>query len=58
MSMHLEHKGYKGSVEEQDGGKGYYGKVIGVRDLVTYEGRTLRELEVEFKAAVDDWLKR
>ena len=44
MNNTMEYRGYVGSVEfsEEDGI--FYGKVMGIRALVSYEGTTAKEL--------------
>ncbi|MBQ2837754.1 MAG: type II toxin-antitoxin system HicB family antitoxin [Peptococcaceae bacterium] len=56
MSSTMEYKGYVGSVEfsEQDGV--FFGKVMGVRALISYEGTNASELVQDFHTAVDDYL--
>lgn len=56
MSNTIEYKGYVGSVEfsEEDGL--FFGKVMGVRALISYEGRNAKELISGFHGAVDDYL--
>ncbi|NBK26355.1 MAG: type II toxin-antitoxin system HicB family antitoxin [Spirochaetia bacterium] len=56
MSNTIEYKGYIGSVEfsEEDGL--FYGKVIGIRSLISYEGTTAKTLMKSFHEAVDDYL--
>ncbi len=56
MSSTMNYKGYVGSVEfsEEDGV--FFGKVIGLRPLLSYEGSTAAELVADFHAAVDDYL--
>lgn len=56
MNNTMEYKGYVGSVEfsEEDGI--FYGKVMGIRALVSYEGTTAKELVDDFHTAVDDYL--
>ena len=56
MSNEMEYKGYTGSVEFSEADGLFYGKVIGIRALVSYEGHTLQELADDFHAAVDDYL--
>ena len=53
----IQYKGYVGSVEfsEEDGI--FYGKVMGVRSLISYEGANEKELLNDFHAAIDDYLK-
>lgn len=56
MNNTMEYKGYVGSVEfsEEDGI--FFGKVMGLRALLSYEGSNARELVADFHAAVDDYL--
>ena len=57
MGNTIQYKGYVGSVEfsEEDGI--FYGKVMGVRSLISYEGENEKELLNDFHNAVDDYLK-
>lgn len=52
----LIYKGYVGSIEISLEDGCLYGKILGIRDLVLYEGNTLTELENDFRAAVDVYL--
>ena len=56
MNNTMEYKGYVGSVEfsEEDGL--FYGKVMGVRALISYEGTTAHELVDDFHGAIEDYL--
>lgn len=56
MSNTMEYKGYVGTVEfsEEDGV--FFGKVMGIRALISYEGTTARELVEDFHGAVEDYL--
>ena len=51
----MEYKGYWGSIDwsEEDGV--FYGKVMNTKDLISYEGRNLEELEEDFRGAIDEW---
>ncbi len=57
MSNTMEYKGYVGSVEfsEEDGL--FFGKVMGIRSLISYEGTNAKELVGDFHGAVDDYLE-
>lgn len=57
MNNTMECNGYVGSVEfsEEDGL--FFGKAIGLRALLSYEGNTLAELVADFHAAVDNYLE-
>lgn len=52
----LEYKGFQGSIDFDTLTYEMHGKILHINDLVTYEAETLKELEAEFKAAVDDYL--
>ena len=53
---HLEYKGYTGSIEYSKEDDLLYGKILGIRGLISYEGRTGKELEEDFKEAIDNYL--
>ena len=57
MKNTMEYKGYVGSVEfsEEDGI--FFGKVMGIRSLISYEGTDARSLVEDFHGAVDDYLQ-
>ncbi len=57
MSSLMEYKGYVGSAEFSAEDSVFFGKVQGVRALISYEGTTVTELETGFRAAVDDYLE-
>ena len=56
MSNTMEYKGYVGSVEFSEEDCIFFGKVMGIRALLSYEGSTARELFADFHGAVDDYL--
>jgi predicted HicB family RNase H-like nuclease len=57
MSQTMEHKGYNGSVLYSAEDKILHGHIIGIRDMVSYEGTDVRGLEKNFKSAVDEYLR-
>ncbi len=56
MKECLEHKGYLGSVEFDVEENLLHGEVIGIRDVVTFEGASVDELRHAFQESVDDYL--
>ena len=52
----LEYKGYTGNIEYSSEDSLLYGKVLGVRGLISYEGETGKGLESDFREAVDTYL--
>ncbi len=57
MSNYLEYKGYIGSIEFSDEDMVFYGKVQGIRSLISYEGISAKSLVKDFHEAVDDYLE-
>ena len=56
MSNTMEYKGYIGSVEFSEADSVFFGKVMGIRALISYEGESATELLNDFHGAVDDYL--
>jgi len=56
MSNMMEYKGYLGSIEYSKEDDCLYGKVQGIRGLISYEGESLKELKESFHYMVDDYL--
>lgn len=54
MNNIMQYKGYIGSVEFSEENEVFYGKVLGIRSLISYEGTTAKELIADFHGAVDD----
>ena len=52
----LEYKSYVGSIEYSKEDDLLYGEVLGIRGLISYEGKTGQELEGDFKEAIDTYL--
>jgi predicted HicB family RNase H-like nuclease len=56
--MTLEYNGFRGSVHFSKEDNCYYGKVLDLeKSLISYEGKTVEELEEDFRGAVDDYLE-
>jgi predicted HicB family RNase H-like nuclease len=53
----IEYKSYTGTIEYSKEDDLLYGKVIGIRGLISYEGKTGSELEADFKDAIDAYLR-
>jgi predicted HicB family RNase H-like nuclease len=53
---YLRYKGYIGTIEPQLEANTLFGKLAFIRDVVTYEAMTIKELEQEFKNSVDTYL--
>lgn len=57
MNNTIRYRGYVGSVEffEDDGI--FYGKIMGIRPLISYEDESAKELLNDFQVAVDNYLE-
>jgi len=53
---YLEYKGYTGTIEYSREDKLLYGKVVGIKGLISFEGNTGLQLEKNFKGAVKEYL--
>ncbi len=52
----LDYKGYSGRVEFDDEAGIFHGEVLDLRDVVTFEGRSVEEIEEAFRDSVDDYM--
>ncbi len=53
----LNYKGYTGHVEFDSEAELFHGEVLDLRDVVTFQGRSVDELKEAFEASVDDYLE-
>ena len=53
----LKYKNFIGSVEYNETDKILFGKVQGIRGLISYEGQNVDELEQDFRAGIDEYLE-
>jgi predicted HicB family RNase H-like nuclease len=52
----MNYKGYSGKIEYDDEAGIFYGEVIGLRDVVTFKGTSVKELQKSFRESIDDYL--
>lgn len=52
----MKYKSYTGHVEYDDEAKIFHGEVLGIKDVITFQGTTVDEIEQAFKESVDDYL--
>ncbi len=57
MNNTIEYKNYVGSVEFSEKDCVFFGKVLGIHSLISYEGSTAKELIDDFHNAVDTYLE-
>ena len=53
----LKYKNFIWSVEYSETDKILFGKVQGIRGLISYEGQNVEELEQDFRAGIDEYLE-
>ncbi len=56
MSNWLSYKNYNGTVEYSKEDDCLFGKVVGVRSLLSYEGESIKELKADFQRVIDEYL--
>jgi predicted HicB family RNase H-like nuclease len=57
MKNVLRHKGFLGSIYFSPDDDCFHGRIEGIDDLVSFEGRSVDELKTSFKEAVEDYLE-
>ena len=57
QSNYLHYKNYSGSVCFSEEDAVFYGKVIGIKALISYEGDSVRAITKDFHNAVDEYLE-
>lgn len=53
----MNYKGYHGQVSYDEEAKLFHGEVVGLKDVITFQGTSVEELEQAFKDSVDDYLE-
>lgn len=53
----MEYKGYLGMVEYDDEAKILHGEVINIRDVITFQAKSVDEIQTAFKESIDDYLE-
>jgi len=56
MNDILQYKSYYASVHFSSVDEVFYGKILGINDLISFEGSSVRELKKSFREAVEDYL--
>jgi predicted HicB family RNase H-like nuclease len=52
----LRYKGYTTTLQLDPDSRLWYGRVLDIQDVVTFEGRTKMEAEKEFRRAIETYL--
>ncbi|MCK8601144.1 type II toxin-antitoxin system HicB family antitoxin [Desulfoferrobacter suflitae] len=53
----LKYKGYTGQVEYDDEAGIFHGEVLDLRDVITFQGKSVAEIELAFRESIDDYLE-
>lgn len=53
----LKYKGYTGHAEFDDEAGIFHGEVLDLKDVITFQGKSVKELEKAFRDSVDDYLE-
>ncbi|MFT4551572.1 MAG: putative HicB family RNase H-like nuclease [Chlamydiales bacterium] len=52
----MKYKGYAGHAVYDDEAKIFHGDVVGLNDVITFQGESVQELEQAFKDSINDYL--
>jgi predicted HicB family RNase H-like nuclease len=52
----MDYKGYLGTVEYDAEAKLFHGDIVNTRDVITFQGTTVEEIEKGFKDSIDSYL--
>ncbi|MFM6930285.1 MAG: type II toxin-antitoxin system HicB family antitoxin [Bdellovibrio sp.] len=53
----MSYKGYYAHVEFDSEAKKFHGDVLGINDVITFQGISVKELESAFRDSVEDYLE-
>lgn len=53
----MKYKGYTGHVEYDDEAKIFHGEVLDTKDVITFQGSSVEEIENAFRDSIDDYLE-
>ena len=53
----LEYKGYIGHAEYDGSSRTFHGEVLETRDVITFQGTTVEEVESASRESIDDYLE-
>ena len=52
----MKYKGYRGQVMYDDEARVFHGRIVGLKDVISFQGTTVIELEQALKDSVDTYL--
>ena len=52
----MEYRGYLGMVEYDEQAKIFHGDIINTRDVITFQGTSVKEIENAFRDSINDYI--
>lgn len=52
----LKYKGYTGNVEYDDKAKIFHGEILDTKDVITFQGESVSQIEKAFRESIDGYL--
>lgn len=52
----MKYKGFFGHAEYDDEAKAFCGKILGLKESIIFQGKTVEELELSFRTSIDTYL--
>ena len=52
----MRYKGYEGNITFDEDAEIFHGEVINTKDVITFQGSSVKELKKSFKESIDDYL--
>ncbi|MFA5480374.1 MAG: type II toxin-antitoxin system HicB family antitoxin [Candidatus Muiribacteriota bacterium] len=53
----LKYKNFKAEIFYAEEDNVFYGKILGINDMITFEGQSVNELKKEFKTSAEEYIK-
>ena len=53
----MEYKGYVGCVTFDDDADTFHGEIVGTRDVITFQGKSVEEIRQAFYDSIDEYLE-
>jgi predicted HicB family RNase H-like nuclease len=53
----MDYKGFIGNVEYDSHAKLFHGEVINTKDVITFQGRSVQEIEKAFAESIEDYIE-
>ena len=53
----MKYKGYEAVIEYDEVDRLFFGRVINTRDIISFDGMTVDELQQSFEAVIDEYLE-